>query len=151
VALQRPDHPLLRNRLRVDAYVVTAQKSDALIADTGPAFNGKGRQDVFLVQGNGARKVPVELGFGDCRAVEVLSGAKAQRPVFIAVATQDALSYGFELLGKLRGAGLARMPCALCDTDDAGGTGIDRSHWRDGAGWRNPTPRWRMGCEAVSA
>jgi HlyD family secretion protein len=77
VALARPDHPLLRNRLRVDAYVVTAQKADALVADAGPAFNGKGRQEVFLVDGNGARKVPVELGLSDGSAVEILSGAKA--------------------------------------------------------------------------
>ena len=77
VALAQPGHPLLRNRLRVDAFVVTAQKPDALIADAGPAFNGKGRQDVFVVDGNGARKVPLELGLGDGQSVEILSGAKA--------------------------------------------------------------------------
>jgi len=77
VALQRPDHPLLRNRLRVDAYVVTAQKAEALVADTGPAFNGKGRQEVFVVEGNRARRVPVELGLSDGSSVELLSGAKA--------------------------------------------------------------------------
>jgi HlyD family secretion protein len=77
VTLERPDAPLLRNRLRVDAYVITAQKAQALVADTGPAFNGKGRQDVFLVDGNGARKVSVEIGLGDGSAVEILSGAKA--------------------------------------------------------------------------
>ena len=76
VALDQPGHPLLRNRLRVDAYIVTAQKADALIADAGPAFNGKGRQEVFLVEGGGARKVPVELGLGDGRTVEILSGVK---------------------------------------------------------------------------
>lgn len=76
VALAEPGHPLLRNRLRVDAYIVTAQKPDALIADAGPAFNGKGRQDVFLVEGGGARKVPVELGLGDGQSVEILSGVK---------------------------------------------------------------------------
>jgi HlyD family secretion protein len=76
VALEQPGHPLLRNRLRVDAFVVTAQKPDALIVDAGPAFNGKGRQDVFVVEGNGARRVPVELGLGDGQSVEILSGAK---------------------------------------------------------------------------
>lgn len=77
VALQHPDAPLLRNRLRVDAYVVTAEKADALVADAGPAFNGKGRQDVFLVDGNGARKASVEFGLSDGKSVEILSGAKA--------------------------------------------------------------------------
>jgi HlyD family secretion protein len=77
VALQDPGNPLLRNRLRVDASVVTAQKADALIADTGPAFNGKGMQELFLVEGNRARRVPVELGLGDGQSVEIRSGLKA--------------------------------------------------------------------------
>ena len=77
VTLEHPDHPLLRNRLRVDTYVVTAQKNDALIADTGPAFNGKGRQEVFVVQGGSARKTAVELGLSDGQSVELLSGARA--------------------------------------------------------------------------
>jgi HlyD family secretion protein len=77
VTLERPDHALLRNRLRVDAFIVTAQKADALIAEAGPAFNGKGRQDVFLVQGNEARRVPVDIGLIDGHAVEIVSGAKA--------------------------------------------------------------------------
>jgi HlyD family secretion protein len=76
VALEHPDHPLLRNRLRVDAYVVTAQKGDALVADTGPAFNGKGRQDVFKIEGGGARRVPVEIGLTDGDSVEIVSGAQ---------------------------------------------------------------------------
>jgi HlyD family secretion protein len=77
VTLERPDHALLRNRLRVDAYIVTAQKADALIAEAGQAFNGKGRQEVFRVQGNEARRVPVEIGLIDGHAVEIVSGAKA--------------------------------------------------------------------------
>jgi HlyD family secretion protein len=77
VALDKPDHPLLRNRLRVDAYVVTAQKGEALVADAGPAFNGKGRQEVFVLEGNGARRAPVEIGLTDGESVEILSGAKA--------------------------------------------------------------------------
>ena len=77
VTLDKPDDALLRNRLRVDAYIVTAQKADALIADAGPAFNGKGRQDVFLVRGSEARKVPVEIGLVDGQSVEIVSGARA--------------------------------------------------------------------------
>ena len=76
VALEKPDHPLLRNRLRVDAFVVTAQKGDALVADAGPAFNGKGRQEVFKLEGGGARRTPVEIGLTDGESVEILSGAK---------------------------------------------------------------------------
>ena len=77
VALAKPGDPLLRNRLRVDAYVVTAQKADTLVADTGPAFNGKGMQQLFLVEGNRARRVPVDLGLADGQSVEIRAGAKA--------------------------------------------------------------------------
>jgi HlyD family secretion protein len=77
VALDKPGHPLLRNRLRVDAFVVISQKADALIADAGPAFNGKGMQQLFLVEGDHARRVPVELGLGDGASVEIRSGLKA--------------------------------------------------------------------------
>jgi HlyD family secretion protein len=77
VALEHPDNALLRNRLRVDAAIVTAQKSNALIADAGPAFNGKGVQQLFLVEGSKARRVPVDLGLGDGRSVEIRSGVKA--------------------------------------------------------------------------
>jgi HlyD family secretion protein len=77
VALQDPANALLRNRLRVDASIVTAQKADALIADTGPAFNGKGTQELFVVEGSRARRVPVELGLGDGQSVEIRAGLKA--------------------------------------------------------------------------
>jgi HlyD family secretion protein len=76
VALDKPGDPLLRNRLRVDAFVVTAQKANALVAEAGPAFNGKGRQEVFRLEGAGARRVPVEIGLSDGDSVEIVSGAK---------------------------------------------------------------------------
>jgi len=77
VALQDPGNALLRNRLRVDAYIVTAQKADTLVAESGPAFNGKGLQQLFVVEGGLARRVPVELGLADGHSVEIRSGAKA--------------------------------------------------------------------------
>jgi len=77
VALDRPDAPVLRNKLRVDANIVTEQKADTLVADAGPAFNGKGVQDVFVVEGGVARKRRLDVGLGDGNAVEIVSGAKA--------------------------------------------------------------------------
>ena len=77
VTLDKPDHPLLRNKLRVDANIVTDQKSDALVADSGPAFNGRGRQNVFVIDGGVARKKQLDVGLGDGKAVEIVSGAKA--------------------------------------------------------------------------
>lgn len=77
VDLDQPGHPILRNKLRVDVNIVTDSKADALVVDSGPAFNGRGPQDAYLVQGDEARKTPVTIGLGDGRTVEVLSGAKA--------------------------------------------------------------------------
>lgn len=77
VTLDMPSHPLLRNKLRVDASIVTEQKSNALVADSGPAFNGKGRQDVFVINDGVAHKRQLEVGLGDGKVVEILSGARA--------------------------------------------------------------------------
>jgi len=77
VTLDKPNHPLLRNKLRVDANIITDQKSGALVAEAGPAFNGRGRQDVFVINDGVARKTQLDVGLGDGKAVEIVSGAKA--------------------------------------------------------------------------
>ncbi len=77
VSLDKPNDPVLRNKLRVDANIVTEQKAGTLVADSGPAFNGKGRQDVFVIDGGVARKRQIDVGLGDGNAVEIISGAKA--------------------------------------------------------------------------
>ena len=77
VTLDKPNDPMLRNKLRVDANIVTEQKANALVAENGPAFNGKGIQDVFVINGGVARKRQLDVGLGDGNAVEIISGAKA--------------------------------------------------------------------------
>lgn len=77
VTLDQPGNPLLRNRLRVDASIVTDQKADTLVATTGPAFNGKGLQDVYVISNGVARKRRLDIGLGDGDSVEILSGARA--------------------------------------------------------------------------
>ncbi len=77
VTLDQPNHALLRNRLRVDANIVTDQRADALVTDAGPAINGKGDQELFVVDGSVARKQRIGVGLGDGKSVEILSGAKA--------------------------------------------------------------------------
>ncbi len=76
VALDQPNHALLRDKMRVDVNVVTDHKADTLVVAMGPAFNGKGRQPVYVVRGNAARKTEVDLGSGDGKAVELLAGAQ---------------------------------------------------------------------------
>jgi HlyD family secretion protein len=77
VTLAEPNHALLRNKLRVDTNIITDQKDDALIADNGPAINGKGRQELYVIRDGVAEKRLIEVGLGDGQAVEILSGAKA--------------------------------------------------------------------------
>jgi HlyD family secretion protein len=77
VTLAQPSHPMLRNKLRVEVNIVTEQRSNALLADSGPAFNGRGPQDIFVVRDGVARKTVLNIGASDGKSVEILSGARA--------------------------------------------------------------------------
>lgn len=76
VELQEPEHPSLRNKLRVEARIITQEKSNALRIENGPAFKGSGEQDFFLVRNGRAEKRPLQIGISDGRYSEVLSGAE---------------------------------------------------------------------------
>ncbi len=77
VDLAQPQHPLLRNKMRVDVNIVTARRSGALVLDSGAAFNGSGRQDAFTVREGVARRTSLQLGSSDGKLVEIVSGARA--------------------------------------------------------------------------
>ena len=83
VALAEPSNPLLRNKLRVDTNIITEQKADALIANNGPAFSGRGRQEIYVVQGDVAEKRIIDVGLGDGQAVEIISGAIAGEQLIV--------------------------------------------------------------------
>ena len=77
LTLDQPSHPMLRNKLRVDVNIVTEQRQHTLLADSGPAFNGKGPQAVFVVRDGSAVKTTLDIGASDGKSVEILSGARA--------------------------------------------------------------------------
>jgi len=77
VTLAQPNHAILRNKLRVEVNILTEQKKNTLLADYGPAFNGRGPQDVFVVRDGVARKTTLDIGASDGKSVEILSGARA--------------------------------------------------------------------------
>jgi HlyD family secretion protein len=83
VVLAQPNDPQLRNKMRVDVNIVTEQKNGALIADSGAAFNGRGRQLAFLVDGGVARKAVVDIGASDGRSVEILGGARLGERIIV--------------------------------------------------------------------
>jgi HlyD family secretion protein len=76
VTLDQPNHPMLRNKLRVDTNILTDQKSNALIVDAGPAFNGRGAQDAFVISQGQATRKRVDIGLADGNAVEIVAGAE---------------------------------------------------------------------------
>lgn len=77
VTLREPHHAMLRNKLRVEVNIITEQKQHTLLADAGPAFNGRGPQDIFVVRDGVARKTSITIGASDGKSVEILSGARA--------------------------------------------------------------------------
>lgn len=77
VSLAQPNHPVLRHKLRVEANIVTEKKFNSLIVDAGPAINGKGRQDIYVLEAGYAVKKNLEIGLGDSKVVEIIRGVKA--------------------------------------------------------------------------
>jgi len=77
VDLAQPHNPQLRNKMRVDVNIVTAQKNGVLVLDTGAAFNGSGQQAAFAIRDGVARKTSLQLGSSDGKLVEVVQGARA--------------------------------------------------------------------------
>jgi HlyD family secretion protein len=88
IDLSEPDHSTLRNKLRVDVNIVTEEKADALIFDTGPAINGSGRQAIFVIANGVAHKQSLDIGLGDGDAVEVRSGARLGDRVIVSDTTR---------------------------------------------------------------
>jgi HlyD family secretion protein len=76
VDLDQPHNPHLRNKMRVDVDVITGRRAGTLVIDSGPAFNGKGPQPAFAVQGGVARKTTLELGASDGKRVEIVAGSR---------------------------------------------------------------------------
>ena len=89
VALDQPSHRLLRNKMRLDVAIVTGHKRAVLIADNGPAFNGKGSQPVWVLRDGVARKVDIEIGAGDGKSVEIISGAQAGDTLIVSDTTNS--------------------------------------------------------------
>ncbi|MCE3263511.1 MAG: transporter permease [Pseudoduganella sp.] len=88
VTLAQPNHPALRNKLRVDANIVAARKEGALVVPRGPAFNGRGQQALFVVDGSTARKTMLNIGASDGKQVEILSGARVGDRIVISDTTR---------------------------------------------------------------
>ena len=74
VALEDKSNKLLRSNLRVDVFLIADHKQRVLRVKRGAFANGEGLQDVFVVRGGKAIKMPVRLGIFSFDHCEVVSG-----------------------------------------------------------------------------
>ncbi len=74
VALDEPDHTRLRANLRTDVLVVTDHKPSVLALPKGPYVTGTGENQVFVVDGEGAKRRTVRFGLAGYNHYEVLEG-----------------------------------------------------------------------------
>ena len=83
VALADRANALLRSNLRVDVLVLTDRKAQALRVQRGPATEGTGTREVFVVKGEAARRTTVEIGVTGFEACEVVRGLQAGDEVIV--------------------------------------------------------------------
>jgi HlyD family secretion protein len=77
VALKEKSSPLLRSNLRVDAFIITGRRANALRVKKGPFADGEGPADVFVVRGDRAYRTRIELGLSSFEEFEVVKGIQA--------------------------------------------------------------------------
>lgn len=73
----------LRPNLRVDVYLITSRRDNILKLKKGPYVNGKGQQDVFVINGDRAKRVPVKIGVMNFNEVEIVEGLSQEDEVII--------------------------------------------------------------------
>ena len=93
VALAEPAHPVLRPSLRTDVLVITERKARALRVQRGPFADNAARQ-AFVVRGDRAVRIPIELGLSGVDSVELRSGAAAEGDELIISDMKDYMHLG---------------------------------------------------------
>lgn len=89
VRLDDPTNAALRPSLKVDVYVVTDRRPDAVRVARGPFLSGEQAQDVFVVRDGAALRTRVELGLIGYDEVEILKGLEPGDEVIVS----DMTSY----------------------------------------------------------
>lgn len=74
VALQQPDHPLLRPNLRVDVHIISERREGTLTVRRGSIIATDGGHALFRVRGNAAERRSVKLGITNFERTEILEG-----------------------------------------------------------------------------
>lgn len=74
ISLTDKTSPLLRSNLRTDILVITSKKDGILRIKKGPFINGDGKQEAFVIRGDMAIKVPINIGIASFDSYEVING-----------------------------------------------------------------------------
>ncbi|HMB72031.1 MAG TPA: HlyD family efflux transporter periplasmic adaptor subunit, partial [Gammaproteobacteria bacterium] len=74
IELDDPAAPAFHSNLSVDIEIVTAQKRDVLKITRGPALEGAGIEQLYVISGNRAVRTPVRLGVSERRQIEIIDG-----------------------------------------------------------------------------
>lgn len=87
--LDQKDAKVLRPNQKVDVFLVTQTRPKVMRVSNGPAFNGAGRQDIFVLKDGVAERRTVETGLSNFDYIEIKSGLKPGD----AVITTDMSTY----------------------------------------------------------
>lgn len=76
IALDQKDHSALKPNLSVQVFVVTDHKPDTLLLANGPFIDGPGEQQVFVIEGQYAKRRTITPGLANADQVEIVSGLR---------------------------------------------------------------------------
>ena len=84
IALDSKTNDLLRPKLKVEVYLITAAQQNVVRVANGPAFKGASVQEVFVLRKDGkAEKRAVKVGLANFDYVEIIDGIKPGETVII--------------------------------------------------------------------
>lgn len=72
VELDEPDSPLLRTNQRIEVFLITNRREQALRLRNGPVFTGAANQNLFVVRGDEAIRTTARVGLISVDFVELL-------------------------------------------------------------------------------
>lgn len=82
--LEEASSSLLRPKLKVEVFIITASRSGIVRVRNGPAFKGAKKQDIFVLNANGkAERRTITTGLSNFDFIEIESGLQAGETVII--------------------------------------------------------------------
>jgi HlyD family secretion protein len=76
IRLEVKDTKILRPNQKVDVFLITETRPKVIRISNGPAFNGAGQQDVFVLNNGVAERRSVKTGLSNFDFIEIKSGLK---------------------------------------------------------------------------